>query len=385
MSKKDYYELLGVSRSASEDEIKKAYRKMAMKYHPDRNPDDKTAEEKFKEISQAYEVLSKKEKRADYDQYGHDAFSGGGNGGFGFNQGFSSAADFTDIFNDIFGGSFGVGQGKRGARARTSGVRGSDLRYDLEITLEEAFRGINKPIHYPTNVKCKSCNGSGSEGATKPVQCNTCGGVGRVRSQQGFFTIEKTCHVCNGEGELIQNKCKKCGGHGRTREEVNISVTIPKGVEAGYSIRVNGKGEAGVRGGGNGDLYVYISIAPNKFFTRKGADIYCKVPVRMTLATLGGEIEVPTINGTYAKVKVPAGAQTGDKLRLKEKGMPYINSTNRTGDMYIQVTVETPVNLTDKQKELLAKFEHECNNNSSPQCEGFFKKIKSFWSDIHSN
>lgn len=383
MSKKDYYELLGISKGAAEDEIKKAYRKMAMKYHPDRNPDDKAAEEKFKEISQAYEVLSNKEKKAAYDQYGHDAFSGGGNGGFGFDQGFSSAADFTDIFNDIFGGGFG--QGKRGAKARARGVRGSDLRYDLKITLEEAFKGINAPIRYSTNVKCKSCSGSGSEGTTKPVQCNTCGGVGRVRSQQGFFTIERTCHICNGEGELIQNKCKKCGGHGRTREEVNISVTVPKGIEDGYSIRVNGKGEAGVRGGGNGDLYAYISIAPHKFFTRKGADIYCKVPVRMILATLGGEIEVPTINGTHAKVKVPAGTQTGDKLRLKEKGMPHMNSTNRTGDMYIQVNVETPVNLTDKQKELLKKFEDECNNNSSPQCESFFKKVKSFWSDIRSN
>ncbi len=379
MSKKDYYELLGVKKSASEAEIKKAYYNMARQCHPDNNPGDKVKEEKFKEVSEAYEILSNKEKRTAYDQYGHNAFSNGG-GNPGFSQGFGSAADFQDIFNDLFGG-FGGGSSrkKRSTEARASNARGSDLRFDLQIRLEDAFSGLKAPIHYVTNVKCKACNGNGSEGTAKSVQCSTCGGAGRIRAQQGFFTIERTCHVCNGEGESIQNKCKKCGGHGRVRGEVDILVSVPKGIEDGYSIRVSEKGEAGVRGGGNGDLYVYVKISAHKFFTRNGADIYCRVPVMMTIAILGGEIEVPSIDGMHAKVKVPAGTQTGDKLRLKEKGMPYMNSVGKFGDMYIQVTVETPINLTDKQKELLKKFECECNNSSSPQCESFFKKVKSFF------
>lgn len=368
--KKDYYELLEVNKNASIDEIKKAYKKLALKYHPDRNPDNKEAEEKFKEITAAYEVLSDSNKRAGYDNYGHE----GASGGFDFSQGFGSAGDFSDIFNDFFGGGFG---GKPRARKRNSGSQegtpGTDLRYDLEITLEDAFKGMQAPIHYVTNVKCDLCQGTGSEGAIKPVVCNTCQGSGRVRSQQGFFTIERTCNTCYGEGEIISNKCKKCGGSGRKRDEVNISVSIPKGVEDGTKVKVSGKGEAGARNGRSGDLYVCVKIIPHKIFTRDKTHLHCKVPVRMTLAALGGEIEVQSIDGARIKVKVPEGTQTGTKLRCREKGMPYINSSNR-GDLYVQVIVETlnPKNLTQKQLELLKALEESENQ----QPEGFFEQVK---------
>ncbi|WCR58313.1 molecular chaperone DnaJ [Wolbachia endosymbiont of Ctenocephalides felis wCfeJ] len=372
MNTKDYYELLGVDRNASIDEIKKAYKKLALKYHPDRNPGNKEAEEKFKEITAAYEVLSDSEKKAGYDRYGHE----GASGGFDFGQGFGSAGDFSDIFNDFFGGGFGRSSRSRAKKSAT-GVPGSDLRYDLEITLEDAFKGIKAPIHYVTNVKCDACKGTGSEGAIKPVQCNTCQGSGRIRTQQGFFTIERTCTTCYGEGEIIQNKCKKCGGHGHRRDEVNISVSIPKGIEEGAKVRVSGKGEAGARGGKNGDLYVYVTIAPHKIFTRNKADLHCKVSIRMTLAVLGGEIDVQSIDGAKIKVKVPEGTQTGTKLRCREKGMPYMNSNVR-GDLYVQVTVETldPKSLTKKQIELLKAFEAEENANMQRQSEGFFSKVK---------
>ncbi|MGL9717657.1 MAG: molecular chaperone DnaJ [Wolbachia sp.] len=368
MSEKDYYELLGVNRNASVDEIKKAYKKLALKYHPDRNPGNKEAEEKFKEITAAYEVLSEPGKRAGYDRYGHE----GASGGFDFSQ---ATGDFSDIFNDFFGGGFG-GSSRSRTKKNTTGVPGSDLRYDLEITLENVFKGMQAPIHYVTNVKCDTCQGTGSEGAVKPVQCHACQGSGRIRTQQGFFTIERTCTTCYGEGEIVQNKCKKCGGHGRKRDEVNISVSIPKGIAEGAKVRVSGKGEAGARGGKSGDLYVYVKIAPHTIFTRSKVDLHCKVPIRMTLAVLGGEIDVQSIDGAKIKVKVPEGTQTGTKLRCREKGMPYMNSNTR-GDLYVQVIVETlnPKNLTKKQIELLKALEEE-ENASMQQSEGFFSKVK---------
>ncbi|WP_265023471.1 molecular chaperone DnaJ [Wolbachia endosymbiont (group A) of Epistrophe grossularia] len=370
MSKKDYYDLLEVGRNASIDEIKKAYKKLALKYHPDRNPGNQEAEEKFKEVTAAYEVLSDSEKRAGYDRYGHE----GASGGF---QGFSSAGDFSDIFNDFFGGGFGGGASRSRAKRSTTGVSGADLRYDLEITLEDAFKGIQAPIHYVTNVKCDTCQGTGGEGAIKPVQCHTCQGSGRIRTQQGFFTIERTCTTCYGEGEIIQNKCKKCGGSGRRRDEVNISVSIPKGIEEGAKVRISGKGEAGTKGGKSGDLYVYVKIIFHKIFARNKADLHCKVPIRMTLAVLGGEIDIQSIDGAKIKVKVPEGTQTGTKLRCREKGMPYMNSHAR-GNLYVQVIVETlnPKNLTKKQIELLKALEEEENASVQQQSEGFFSKVK---------
>ncbi|OEY86559.1 molecular chaperone DnaJ [Wolbachia pipientis] len=363
---RDYYELLGVNRNASIDEIKKAYKKLALKYHPDKNPGNKEAEEKFKEITAAYEVLSDVNKRANYDRYGHE--SGGGSGGFDFSHGFTSTTDFSDIFNDFFGTGFG-----NRTRAKEHGTPGADLRYDLEITLEDVFKGVQIPIHYVTNVKCDLCHGTGSEGGIKPVQCNSCQGTGRVRSQKGFFTIESTCYACYGEGEIIQNKCKKCSGNGRKRDDVNISVSIPKGVEDGTKVKISGKGEAGARGGRNGDLYVHVKIAPHKIFTRDKAHLYCKVPVRMTLAALGGELEVQSIDGSKIKVKLPEGTQTGTKLRCKGKGMPHINSDTH-GDLYVQVIVETlnPKHLTQKQIDLLKALDE----STEQKHEGFFSKVK---------
>ena len=384
MAVEDYYDLLGVSRGASEDEIKKSYRKLVFKYHPDRNQGDKAAEEKFKKISEAYNVLSDKDKRAAYDRYGHGAFSSGGMGGAGDAgfDGFSSAGftgDFSDIFNDFFGGGFGKTSTQR---ARDS-MRGSDLRYDIEISLEDAFKGVKIPVSYVTNVTCAQCDGSGGEGAAKSVKCGSCGGSGRIRTRRGFLTIEELCGTCNGEGEVIKNKCKRCGGNGRVRNEVSILVTVPKGIESGNKIRVNGKGEAGYRGSKSGDLYVCVSIKEHKFFSRKGADLYCNVPIKMTIAALGGEIEMPSIDGTWTKLKVPEGTQSNDKLRMKGKGMTDVNS-DRRGDMYVNVTVEIPVRLTKKQIELLTKFEEESKNNCSPKYSGFFQKIKEFWKDISS-
>ncbi|MBQ4874815.1 MAG: molecular chaperone DnaJ [Rickettsiaceae bacterium H1] len=373
MAKQDYYELLGVGRNASADDIKKAYRKAAMKYHPDKNPGNKNAEMKFKEVCEAYEVLQDQQKRSAYDNFGHSAFDGSSGGSSGGFSGFGSG-DFSDIFNDLFGGGFDRKSAKRQRSDRRT--QGSDLRYDLSISLEDAFNGIKAPISYTTQATCGECNGSGSEGKAKPVQCSTCNGAGVVRAQQGFFTIERTCHICHGHGTIIQNPCKRCGGDGRHRKEISLYATIPAGVEEGSRVRLPGKGEAGAYGGNNGDLYVCVSIKKHKFFTRKGTDISCDVPISMSLAALGGEIGVPLLEGSKIKVKVPEGTQTGDKLRIKNKGMKRLHSESR-GHMYVGIIVETPVKLSKKQKEILQQFA-ETSGGSSPKSESFFSKIKDF-------
>jgi len=380
MAKQDFYELLGVARKSSGDEIKKAYRKLAMQYHPDRNPGDKTAEHKFKEINEAYDILRDEQKRAAYDRYGHAAFDGSagrGNAG-GFDFGFGGAG-FADIFDEMFGEFMGGGRG----RGRGSSGRGSDLRFNLEITLDEAFAGKQATIQVPTSITCEECHGTGAEGASAPTVCGTCGGVGKVRTQQGFFTIERTCPTCQGAGRIIKDPCKTCAGAGRVRRERNLQVSIPAGVEDGTRIRLAGEGEAGLRGASPGDLYIFLTVKPHRVFQRDGADIHCRVPLPMTTAALGGAIEVPTIDGSRAKVSIPAGCQTGAQFRLRGKGMSLLRSQSR-GDMYVEALVETPTNLSRKQQELLREFEkaggkHQSN---SPQSEGFFAKVKELWEDL---
>lgn len=375
MAKQDYYEALGVDRSASDDDMKKAYRKLAMKYHPDRNQGDKTAEHKFKELSEAYEVLSDEQKRAAYDRFGHAAFDGtGGQQGADFNFNFSTG--FADIFDEMFGDF----RGSR--RGRTSSGKGADLRFNLEITLEEAFAGKQTTIRVPTSVSCETCKGSGAAKGSRPVPCPTCQGQGKVRAQQGFFTIERTCQACHGAGNVIQNPCSDCQGAGRVRKQKTLSVNIPAGVEDGTRIRLSNEGEAGVRGGLQGDLYIFLSIADHQFFQRDGSNIYCQVPISMTTAALGGRIEVPTVDGHRARVTIPSGTQSGRQFRLRNKGMSVMRSGAR-GDMYIQATIETPVNLTRRQKELLNEFEQAGSpKRTSPQSEGFFSKVKELWEDL---
>ena len=377
MSKRDYYELLGVSRDASKDDLKKEYRKLAMKYHPDRNPGDEEAERRFKELSQAYEVLKDDQKRAAYDRYGHQAFEngmGGGGGGAG-----AAGFDFGDGFADIFEGIFG---GRRGAASASANTRGADLRYNLAISMEDAFKGAQKTITVTTSVLCDSCEGSGGEKGSKPANCPTCNGAGRIRAQQGFFTVERTCQSCHGMGKVIKNPCAKCAGSGRVRKDKSLIVTIPAGVEEGTRIRLAGEGEAGFRGGPEGDLYIFLSIKPHPLFKREGADIHCKVPLNITSASLGGTVEVPTIEGSKVKVNIPAGTQTGRQFRLKGRGMSIMRSPAR-GDMYIHANVETPINLSKKQKELLKEFEKESvGKSNSPESEGFFSKVKDFWEDL---
>jgi molecular chaperone DnaJ len=388
MAKQDYYELLGVQKGASADELKKAYRKLAMQYHPDRNPGDVAAEHKFKEINEAYDVLKDEQKRSAYDRFGHAAFEGGGGGprgggagGFHFDfGGGGGGGGFADIFDEMFG-EF-MGGARRGGGAGGGGAaRGSDLRYNLEITLEEAFKGSQSTIRVPTTSACEACNGSGAAPGTQPITCPTCSGHGKVRAQQGFFTIERTCPACHGHGKIIKDACKACGGAGRIRKEKNLQVNIPAGVEDGTRIRLAGEGEAGLRGAPAGDLYIFLAVAPHPLFQREGADIQCRVPITMTTAALGGTIEVPTIDGGRAKVTVPAGTQTGHQFRLKGKGMSVLRSAQR-GDMYIHAVVETPVNLTKKQQEILREFEKAGDGKSSPQSEGFFAKVKEFWEDL---
>ena len=375
MAKRDYYEVLGASKGASADELKKAYRQKAKELHPDRNSDNPNAEEQFKEANEAYEVLKDADKKAAYDRYGHAAFEGGmGGGGGGRGPGgadFSSA--FSDVFEDLFGDFMGGQQ--RGGRGRAS--RGSDLRYNLQITLEDAFNGLQKSITVPTSVSCGSCEGSGAEGGAEPQTCPTCSGMGKVRAQQGFFTVERTCPTCSGVGQIIKNPCKTCGGAGRQQKERSLSVNIPAGVETGTRIRLAGEGEAGLRGGPSGDLYIFIEVKKHQLFERDGSDLYCRVPVSMTTAAIGGDIEVPTIDGGKSRVKVPAGSQSGRQMRLRAKGIPALRGGGQ-GDMFIELAVETPVNLTSKQKELLREFE-EMSKENNPELSGFFKKMKSFW------
>jgi molecular chaperone DnaJ len=377
MAKRDFYEVLGVGRSADEKELKSAYRKLAKQFHPDANPGDKTAEAKFREVSEAYEILRDPQKKAAYDRFGHQAFEGGGRGpGAGFGPDFNSS--MSDIFEDLFGDFMG-GQRGRGARGRgNSGAsRGADLRYNMEISLTEAFTGKTAQIRVPSSVTCETCKGTGAKAGSSPKTCGTCGGAGAVRSQSGFFTVERTCPTCQGRGQVIADPCGSCGGQGRVTKERTLSVNIPSGVEDGTRIRLAGEGEAGMRGGPAGDLYIFLSVRPHEFFQRDGSDLFCKVPVSMTTASMGGEIEVPTIDGKKARVAIPEGTQTGKQFRLKAKGMPVLRSS-QFGDMYIQVAVETPVNLSKRQRELLREFDKEARNNS-PESEGFFAKAKAFW------
>ncbi|MFP6741523.1 MAG: molecular chaperone DnaJ [Alphaproteobacteria bacterium] len=373
MDKRDYYEVLGVGRDASAGDLKSAYRKLAMAHHPDRNPGDKKAEETFKEAAEAYEVLKDDEKRAAYNRYGHQAFQGGA-GGFDF------TSSFADVFDDLFGDFMG---GKRGGggRGSQSRFRGGDLRYNLEIKLDEAYHGKNTKIRVPTSVVCDDCGGGGAAGGAEPTACPTCGGAGKVRTQQGFFTIERTCATCQGAGKVISNPCGTCRGNGRVHREKTLSVNIPAGVEEGTRIRLSGEGEAGVRGAPSGDLYIFLSVSSHRLFQRDGANIHCQVPITVTAAALGGAIEVPTIDGGKARVTIPTGVQTGHQFRLKGKGMSVMRSTNR-GDMYIHAQVETPVNLSKKQKELLREFESIGGDKTNPQSAGFFDKVKELWDDL---
>src|ERR1700722_14508085 len=369
MAKRCFYEVLGVERSADEGELKSAFRKLAMKWHPDRNPGDKNCEARFKEINEAYEILKDPDKRAAYDRFGHAAFEHGGPGG---PAGFGT--DFGSAFSDLFEGIFGMG----GARNRSGRERGADLRYNMEISLEEAFAGKAAQLRIPTSVACEACSGTGAKSGTKPKACPTCGGAGRVRHAQGFFTLERTCPGCQGRGQVIDNPCPSCSGSGRVTRERMLSVNIPAGVEDGTRIRLAGEGEAGVRGGPAGDLYIFLSLAAHAFFQRDGADLHCRVPISMVSAALGGEFEVPTIDGGKTRVKVPEGTQSGRRFRLQDKGMPVLRS-KQVGDMYVQVVVETPQNLTKRQRELLAEFQKLSSNDTNPESAGFFGRVKEFF------
>jgi molecular chaperone DnaJ len=373
MSKKDYYEILGVSKTADADELKKAYRKLAMKYHPDRNPNDKKAVSTFQEINAAYDVLKDPQKKAAYDRFGHNAFEqsgrpGGGSGFEGFG-GFEAGGNFSDIFNDFFG-DFAQQQSGRGNTA----ARGADLRYNMQISLEEAYHGKTEKITFTASAKCDPCKGTGSADSEVST-CKTCNGSGRVRAQQGFFMIERTCHSCGGSGKVIKNPCKKCHGAGKVRKERTLSVNIPAGVEDGTRIRLSGEGEPGDHSGPSGDLYIFLSVKAHSLFARENNDLHCTVPIKMVIAALGGEIEVPTIDGNRVNLAIPAGTQSGDKFRLKNKGMSRMKSSLH-GDLYVHAQVETPVKLKKKQIELLKQFDELSENNSNPNSESFFKKVK---------
>ena len=378
MAKRCYYEVLGVTRGASAEEIKKAYRQKAKELHPDRNKDNPQAEAHFKEANEAYDCLKDDQKKAAYDRFGHAAFDGGGFGGGRAPQGDFGAA-FADVFEDLFGDMMGR-RGGGGGRSRAQ--RGQDLRYNLRVSLEEAYAGLKKSITVPGSVACTECEGTGAEGATQPAACPTCAGMGKVRAQQGFFTVERTCPTCGGQGQIVKNPCKACHGAGRIERERTLSVNIPAGVETGTRIRLAGEGEAGLRGGPAGDLYIFIEVQDHPIFLRDGKILACQVPVSMATAALGGEVEVPTIDGGRARVKVPAGSQSGRQMRLRGKGMPPLRhgpgAAGEPGDMLIELVVETPVNLTPRQRELLREFEEEQANNS-PQSDSFFDKVKSFW------
>lgn len=375
MAKRDYYDVLGVNRSASEDEIKKAYRKKAKALHPDRNKDNPAAENQFKEVNEAYEALKDPQKKAAYDRFGHAAFENGGFQRAGGAHAHDFASAFSDVFDDLFGDFMGA-RTRGGQRAS----RGSDLRYNLRMTLEEAYRGRQATITVPSSVTCDICTGTGAEGGAEPVSCPTCSGIGKVRAQQGFFTIERSCPTCAGRGQIIKNPCTSCAGAGRVRKDRTLSVNIPAGVETGTRIRLAGEGEAGLRGGPSGDLYIFIEVESHPIFDRDGQNIYCRIPVSIATAALGGEIEAPTLDGGRTRVKVPAGVQSGKQLRLRGKGMPALRGAG-SGDLYIELSVETPVNLTARQRELLREFEAAGKNNN-PEGQDFFSRVKSFWEGV---
>ena len=372
MAKRDYYEVLGVNKSASADQIKAAYRKLAVKHHPDKNKGDKASEEKFKEASEAYHILSNTERKQNYDNFGHSAFENGGGGRGGFGN-FDFSSHFSDIFEDFFGEGFGGGR-----RSRRSNNRGSDLRYDLSINLEEAYSGKKQDIKFSTSDKCETCKGTGSKPGHNVSSCSMCGGHGQVRSSQGFFTVQQTCPQCSGSGEEITNPCSSCGGQGKVHSSKRISVSIPKGVDDGTRIRLAGKGEAGSKGGSNGDLYLFINVYSHDLFKRSDENLFFECPISIADAALGTSIEIPTIDGGKAKIKIPAGTQNGKQFRLKKKGMPYMRG-NDHGDLYVQVNTEVPISLNNEQKELLEKFREIENEKSNPSIKKFFQKAKSFW------
>ena len=378
MAKEDYYETLNCSRNASTDELKKAYRKKAKELHPDRNSDNPKAEEQFKAVNEAYDILRDPEKRSAYDRFGHAAFEGGtSNSGFrasGQTGDFGSA--FSDVFEDLFGDFMGSSSRRNSQRAS----RGSDLRYNLNVSLADAYKGKKTIINVPSAVTCDACSGIGSEGGVEATNCPTCAGIGKVRAQQGFFTVERTCPTCAGKGKIIKNPCKNCLGQGRVEKERKLNVTIPAGVETGTRIRLANEGEAGLRGGPNGDLYIFIEVSNHQIFEREAQNLFCRIPISMTTAALGGDLEAPTLDGGKSRVKVPSGVQSGKRLRLKGKGMPSLRG-NSFGDLYVELEVETPVNLTSKQKKLLMEFQ-EIGVNNNPAESNFFSRVRSFWEDL---
>jgi len=374
MAKRDFYEVLGVTKDTPSDQIKAAYRKLAVKYHPDKNKGDKASEDKFKEASEAYHVLSNSERKQNYDNFGHAAFENGGGGRSGF-ENFDFSSSFSDIFEDFFG-DFSKAGGRRGRR--NSNLRGSDLRYDLSISLEEAYTGKKQDIKFSTSEKCNTCKGNGSKPGYEVGACSMCGGNGQVRSNQGFFTVQQTCPQCSGNGEEITNPCSDCNGQGKNQTSKRLSVTIPKGVNDGTRIRLAGKGEAGSRGAGNGDLYLFINVHSHNLFKRSDENLFFEYPISIADAALGTSIEIPTIDGGKAKIKIPSGTQSGKQFRLKGKGMPYMRGSE-DGDLYVQVNTEVPVSLNKEQKELLEKFREIENEKSNPSIKKFFQKAKSFW------
>lgn len=384
MAKRDFYDILGVARNASDDDLKKAYRKLAMQLHPDRNPGNKEAESKFKDVNEAYDVLKDADKRAAYDRFGHAAFEGGGPrpggpgggfdgfGGFGFG---TAGADFSDVFEDLFGDVFGGG----GARRRDGGLRGSDLRYNLTINLEDAYTGKTVRLRIPTSITCETCTGSGAKKGTSPKTCDACQGSGQVRVQQGFFSISRTCGVCGGTGKIIPEKCPDCRGSGRVQKEKTLSVSIPRGVEDGTRIRLAGEGEAGHNGGPAGDLYIFVSLKGHPIFRREGRDLFVDMPIDFVDAALGATVDVPIIDGGRAKISIPEGTQPGQQFRLKSKGMPGLNGVVN-GDLFVNVSVEVPTNLTKGQRELLEQFGDQTKGKQTPQKESFMDRVSKFWS-----
>jgi molecular chaperone DnaJ len=378
MAKRDYYDVLGVEKGASEADIKKAFRKMAMEHHPDRNRHDPRSETRFKEVNEAYDVLKDQQKKAAYDRFGHAAFENGAGGGFrpgGGSPDFASA--FSDVFEDLFGDFMGGAGAAAGARRGQRAARGSDLRYNLRLSLEEAFHGKQATITVPSSATCDVCNGTGAAGGAEPTTCPTCSGIGKVRAQQGFFTVERTCPTCGGRGQIIKNPCTSCAGAGRVRQDRTLNVNIPVGVETGTRIRLAGEGEAGLRGGPAGDLYIFIEVEAHPIFERENQNLFCRIPVSMTTAALGGEIDAPTLDGGRTRVRVPSGVQSGKQLRLRGKGMPALRGSG-AGDLYIELHVETPVNLSARQRELLREFE-EAGGDNSPETQDFFSRVKGFW------